>query len=303
LVSELKDRAQAAEDAVNRIDVPLTHHLGLADLVKITFRQMGEHHVDAFAGNLAYRALFSLFPFAVFLLSLLGIFNATGLVDSIIKDLSPALPSQATALLTLVMHGVTRSHSAGAFTVGAVISIVVAVWGISGGFRAVMEAMNVMYGVRERRPFWKRYLISIALAFGFSVIMLGGLVLIIAGPPIADAVASHLGFGAAFESAWAIVQWPVMLLFVMLVVAAVYYYAPDVRQRFRFISAGAITAVGLWLLFSLLFTLYVDTLARYNTTYGTLAGIVIFLIYLYYSGLILLIGAEMDHVIAEHGRR
>jgi membrane protein len=303
LVSGLKRRAHRASAAANRVKVPLTQRLGLVDFFALTWKQVEEDHVGAFAGNLAFHAMFALFPFLVFVLSLLGLFHATGLVDSVINQISPALPGQAVSLLRSVMHSVTKTHASGALTASAVISIVVAMWGVSGGFRAVMEAMNVMYNVKDRRAWWKRYLISIGLATVVTAIMAGALVLVIGGPPIGEAVARRLGAGAGFQWVWNILQWPVLLFFVLLVSATVYTVAPDIEQPFRFATAGALLSVSLWLLFSVLFTLYVNTLATYNRTFGTLAGIAIFLIYLYYSGFIMLLGAEMDQVIEEHARQ
>ena len=146
--------AQKAEEAGNEVPVPLTRRrLGLVELLKRTFKEVGEDHLGAFAGNLTYKTLFALFPFFVFLLSLLGLFGAEGLVDTLIGYVNEVLPPTATQFLQDQLLGVARSRAESAFTVGAIVSILLALWGVSGALRSIMEAMNVMYEVEEDRPF------------------------------------------------------------------------------------------------------------------------------------------------------
>jgi membrane protein len=301
--SLVKKAQQTAEDAageVNKVDVPLTRRLGLADFIKLLFKEMGSDHVGAFAGNLAYNALFALFPFAIFLLSLLGIFHATSLVNTMISRISGSLPPDAVGLIRQNILTVAQSHASGAFTVSAIIALLLALYGVSGAFRAVIEATNVVYNVTDRRPIWKRYLISIGLALSSAILLIGALVLALFGPAIGRTVANHVGLGDAFTLTWNIVQWPVLLVFVLIAFALIYYFAPDVEQEFRFMSPGAIVAVVLWVIFSGLFSLYVNNFGSYNKTYGTLAGLVILLLFMYYSGMILLMGAEMNQIIEQH---
>ena len=300
IVTEVKERAGDVEDSVNRIDVPMTERLGLADFGKTLFKRMGTHNLGAFAGNLAYSAIFAIFPFLIFLVSLLGLFHATSLVNTMIAHAGAAMPSDAIKLLRSINTSITKSSATGAFTVGAIISIVAALWGVSGAMRAVMNAMNVMYGVRDSRPFWKQYLISIALSLVVTVLLVAALVLVVAGPIIGGALANALGVGVYFQWAWNVVQWPVLLLFVLAAFALIYYWCPDVKQKFTFLTPGAVGALGLWLLFSLLFSLYVNNFGSYNKTYGALAGAAIFLLYTYYSATILLLGALANRIIEEH---
>src|SRR3712207_2027341 len=157
-----------------------------------------------------------------------------------------------------------------------------------------MEAMNVMYEIEEARPFWKQLLISVFLSLGVAFLLLVALGLVVFGPEIGGAVADVVGLGSVFQIVWNIVQWPVLLFLVVFAFALVYYYAPDVEQRFRWISPGSVVAVVMWLVFSLLFSLYVNNFGSYNATYGSLAGIVILMLYIYYSSLIMLIGAELN---------
>jgi membrane protein len=289
-----------AEETGNEVEVPMAQNLGLVELLKRLAKEIQEDHLAAFAGNLTYKGLFALFPFFVFLLSLLGIFGAPQLLGDLIDRAGSVLPPGAVGFLEDQLLAIAGSKAQGAFTVGAVVSILLALWGVSGAFRSVMEAMNVMYEIEEDRPFWKLLLISIFLSLGVAVLLLSALVLVVFGPEIGGAVADAVGLGSVFNLVWNIVQWPVLIFLVVLAFALIYYYAPDVEQRFRWISPGSIVAVLLWLLFSLIFSVYVERSGSFNATYGSLAGIVILMLYIYYSSFIMLVGAQLNQVIEEH---
>src|SRR5918993_1860278 len=271
-----------AESKGNEVEVPVAENLGLVDFFKLTYKEMNEDHVMAFAGNLTYKGLFAIFPFFTFLLSLLGLFNATDLVNTMVDKLSSIAPQSATKFIEGQLLSITQSQAESAFTVGAIISILLALWGISGAFRSVMEAMNVMYEVEEDRPFWKVYGLSIFMSLAVIVLL--------------------VGLGSVFATVWSIVQWPVVALVVLFAFALIYYFAPAAKQRFRWISPGSIVAFAFWLAFSLLFSLYASTFGgdSYNETYGSLAGVIVLMLYVYYSALIMLVGAEMNQVIEWH---
>jgi membrane protein len=162
----------------------------------------------------------------------------------------------------------------------------------------VMEAMNVMYEVEEDRPFWKVYGISIFLSLGVAVLILVALVLVVFGFDIGDAIANTVGLGSVFEVVWKIAQWPVLIGIVLFAYALVYYFAPDVEQRFTFVSPGSIAAVVIWLLFSVAFSLYVNRFGSFGA-YGSIAGIIVLMLYIYYSSFIMLVGAQMNQVIED----
>jgi membrane protein len=291
-----------AESKGNEVEVPVAENLGLVDFAKLTYEEMSEDHVMAFAGNLTYKALFAVFPFFTFLLSLLGIFKATDLVKTMVDELSGVAPQAATDFIEKQLLGITQSQAESAFTFGAIISILLALWGVSGAFRSVMEAMNVMYEVEEDRPFWKVYGLSIFMSLAVAVLLIGALVLVVFGESIGVTVADLVGLGTVFATIWSIVQWPVVALVVLFAFALIYYFAPAAKQRFRWISPGSVLAFAFWLIFSLLFSLYASTFggSSYNETYGSLAGVIILMLYVYYSALIMLVGAEMNQVIEWH---
>jgi membrane protein len=291
-----------AESKGNEAEVPGAQNLGVVDFVKLTYKEIDEDHVMAFAGNLTYKGLFAVFPFFTFLLSLLGIFNATDLVTTMLNKLSGVAPQSAIEFIKGQLLSITQSQAQSAFTFGAIISILLALWGVSGAFRSVMEAMNVMYEVEEDRPFWKVYGISIFMSLAVVVLMIGALVLVVFGQSIGVTVADLVGLGSVFATVWSILQWPIVACVVLFAFALIYYFAPAAKQKFRWISPGSILAFVFWLIFSLLFSLYASTLggSSYNETYGSLAGVIVLMLYVYYSALIMLVGAEMNQVIEWH---
>ena len=289
-----------AEQKGNQAEVPLARDLGLVDFFKLTFKEVSEDHVSAFAGNLTYKTLFAIFPFFTFLLSLLGLFNATSLVNDMIDYLSGVMPGSATQFIKTQLLSITQSQAESAFTLGAILSIALALWGVSGAFRSIMEAMNVMYEVEEDRPFWKVYGLSIFMSLAVIILMLSAFGIVIFGGSVGGGLAGVIGLGNVFETAWSIVQWPIVACIVLFTFALIYFFAPAAKQKFTWISPGAVLAFVFWLLFSLLFSFYVGNFGSYSASYGSLAGVIILMLYTYYSALIMLIGAEMNQVIEWH---
>jgi len=163
-----------------------------------------------------------------------------------------------------------------------------------------MEAMNVMYEVEEDRPAWKMYGISIFISLAVVVLMLTAFGIVIFGGSVGGGLAGFIGLEGAFTTVWSIVQWPIVACIVLFTFAIIYFFAPAAKQRFRWISPGAFLAFAFWLLFSLLFSFYVGNSGSYSATYGSLAGIIILMLYIYYSAFIMLLGAEMNQVIEWH---
>ena len=289
-----------AEQKGNEAEVPVAENLGIVQFFKLTFKEVSEDHVMAFAGNLTYKALFAIFPFFTFLLSLLGLFNATDLVNTMLDKASGVLPPGAFDFIEEQLLSITRSQAESAFTLAAIISILLALWGVSGAFRSVMEAMNVMYEVDEDRPAWKKYGISIFISLAVIVLMLTALGIVVFGSTVGGGLAEVVGLGSVFQTLWSIIQWPILALVVLFAFAVVYYFGPAAKQTWRWISPGSILAFVFWLVFSLLFSFYVGNFGSYNETYGSLAGVILLMLYIYYSAVIMLLGAEMNQVIEWH---
>ena len=291
---------EKAEDKGNEVAIPRTQRLGLVDFFKLTFKEVSEDHVAAFAGNLTYKALFALFPFFTFLISLLGIFNATNLVDQMVNYLEGVAPGTVTRFIESQLTPIAESQAESTFTFAAIISIALALWGVSGAFRSIMEAMNVMYEVEEDRPAWKVYGISVFISLAVVALMITAFGIVIFGSSVGGGLADLVGLGLVFQAVWKIVQWPIVACVVLFTFAIIYFFAPAAKQRFTWISPGAVLAFVFWLLFSLAFSYYVGNFGSYSATYGSLSSVIILMLYIYYSAFIMLIGAEMNQVIEWH---
>lgn len=291
---------QDIDQSLNRVRVPLTCTLGVSDLVKRTFTQAGQDYVPAFAASLTYRALFATFPFTVFLLSLLGIFQATNLVDELLNRVEFAVPPSVLEVIREQLQSIAKSQQVGAFRLGAAVSILAALWGMSSAFHSVMQAMNIMYKVEDHRPLWKQYLISMSMSLAAVALLISASVLVVFGPSIGGAIADSVGLGPIFQWTWNILQWPVLIGFVLLAFALVYYFAPDVKQEFRFITPGSVVAVALWLTFTLLFLAFVNIFNPFRKAYGALAGFATHMLFMYYVSYIVLLGAELNQIVEEH---
>lgn len=288
------------ERAANGIELPMTRGLGIADLLRQTSARAEEHHLRAFAAGLAYRALFATFAFAVFLLSLLSVLRADEFVNELLAQVSVAMPRSVFLFIRDQLLAITRDRAQPVYTVSGGVAVAAALWSGSNAFRDVVDAMNVMYRVRDARRPWKVRLISSGLSVAVFGLSVGAVVLVIFGRRIGGFIADAIGLETAFRWFWNVAQWPVLIAFILLAFALVYYYAPDVEQDFRFITPGSLMGVMMWLLFTGVFLLFVNGVGLYGEVYGALAGLVIHMLYTYYTSYILLLGAQMNQVIEEH---
>jgi virulence factor BrkB len=183
--------------------------------------------------------------------------------------------------------------------------VLAALWAGSNGMASVMTALNAAYDVEDTRAWWKRRLLSIVLTFGFALFIITALVLIVFGPRIGEAVANRLGLGTLFSVAWNILYLPVVIFFVLVGIALVYYLAPAAKQHWHWVTPGSVVALVLWLAMSYGLRLYVSNFADYGATYGSIGGVILLMLWLYLTGVVLLVGAEInaeiEHAAAERG--
>ena len=166
---------------------------------------------------------------------------------------------------------------------------------------AIIDALNRAYDVEDGRPWWKQRLTAILLTMGVALFLVVSAVLVVAGPELAEFVAGRAGLGNAFAWTWKILQWPAVLALVATAIGLIYYFAPDVDQDFVWITPGSLLATLLWLAGSLAFRFYVVNFGSYNETYGSLGGVIVFLIWLWISNIAVLLGAELNSEL-ERGR-
>jgi len=174
-----------------------------------------------------------------------------------------------------------------------------ALWTASAGVRSTMLAMNKAYDVKEGRPAWKRIPLSVFYTIGIALMLLSAAALMLVGPQVMGWLAGWVGLEQLIVILWTWLRWPLAVLLLILVVATIYYVAPDVEQRFHFITPGSVLAVLVWIAASLGFGFYVRNFANYDATYGSVGAIIVMLLYFFISAAVLLFGAEMNAVI-EH---
>jgi membrane protein len=255
--------------------------------------EFGQDECTDLAAALTYYAVLSLFPALLALVSLLGVVGQSESTTKAMLDLVRQLgQTNAADQLRGPIEEMTRSHVAG---LGLVLGIVGALWAASGYVGAFGRAMNRIYGVAEGRPVWKlrpvQLVVTVVLVLLTALVLVG---LVVSGP-VAHSVGDLVGAGSTLVTIWNVLKWPVILFVVVLIVALLYYATPNIRQpRFRWISVGAVIAILAWVVGSVLFGFYVSHFGSYNKTYGSLAGVVVFLLWLWLTNVALLLGAEVD---------
>jgi len=285
-------------------DRPSPWNLGgltVRELGRRVWSEIWEDEVTDRAAALAYYFLFALFPTLLFLTVLLGLLPLPGLMDRLLQYGDQALPSDAASIVRRTWAEIARGARGGLLSIG----VLTALWAASNGMASVMGALNAAYDVKDERPWLKRRLLAILLTFGFALFILAALVLLVFGPHIGAAVAGQLGLGALFTSLWIVINIPIVIFCGLVGIALVYYLAPAVEQHWRWVTPGSVVALGLWLVTSWGLRLYVARFGDYNATYGSIAGIMLLMLWLYLTGVILLIGAEInaeiEHAAALHG--
>lgn len=278
-------------------DIPLSWR----DLIKRTVKDSIEDDCLGLAAQLAYYFFLSLFPAILFLIALASFFPLTNLLDEITRTLRPFAPAEVLAFLQDQLQRVSNSDSTGVLTLGFVLAI----WSSSAAMVAIISTLNRAYDIEEGRPWWKVRLAAIGLTVALAVMILLSFSLIVAGPTIAEYLASAFGLGAVFEWGWKILQWPLVFFLVTTAVGFVYYFGPDAEQDWVWITPGAVAGTLLWLLASLAFKLYVSSFTDYNATYGAVGAVIVLLLWFYISALAILVGAELNAEIehaSPHGK-
>jgi membrane protein len=269
--------------------------LSAQQLARRVYRRVSEDEILDRAAGLSYYFAFALLPSLLFLTVLVGLLPFPDLMDQLLGYADRMLPGDAASLLRKTLAEIVSGASGGLLSIG----VVAALWAASSGMLSIMTALNVAYRVGEQRPWWTSRLIAIGLTVGFSLFTLTALLLLVFGGRIGEAVARQVGLGPLFTLAWTLLQWPVVLFLALTGLALVYYLAPAAGRRWHWITPGAAFALGAWLVMSSALKLYVTYFANYNATYGSIGGVILLMLWLYVSGLALLVGAEIDSAVDE----
>ena len=265
-----------------------------------TFREFSKDQCTDLAAALTYYSVLSLFPAIIAILSLVGLVGqGPKTVDTLLGILSDVGAGSAADTVEPTLMSLSQTPGAG---LALVLGLAAALWSASGYVGSFGRAMNRVYEIREGRPIWKlrpvMLLITLVTVLLVVVVALG---LVISGR-VAEAVGNAIGLGSTVVTVWNIAKWPVLLMVVVLIVALLYYATPNVQQpKFRWISVGALVAIVIWVAASAGFGFYVASFSSYNKTYGSLGGIIVFLLWLWFTNVALLFGAELDAEL-ERGR-
>ena len=290
----VRERTTPAPDAPEKPESP-------TDLGRAGWRFTGKAALAEFqrdqctdlAAALTYYSVLSVFPAILALVSLLGVFGQGQATTNAMLDVLERLgQDQVAALLEEPIKAMSTSQTAG---ITLVIGLGGALWGASGYVGAFGRSLNRIYQVAEGRPVWKLRPVVLLITLGLVVMAALVLVGLAVSGPIAQAIGDAVGLGDESRQIWNLAKWPVILAIVVVMVAVLYYATPNVKQpKFRWISVGSAVAIGIWVVASLGFGFYVSNFSKYNALYGSVGGIIVFLLWLWLTNLALLLGAEVD---------
>jgi membrane protein len=268
-------------------------------VMKRAGKEFKHDNLTVLAAALTYYGILSIVPGLIVLFAILGLLGSNTTHHLVQQVQSVAPGSSAHFVRTLIKQAQADKKDAG---IGAVVAILIALWSASGYVGAFRKASNIIYGIGEGRPLWKTLPLRFGVTIVAVVILVVAAVITVVSGPIAKQVGDSIGAGSTAVLVWNIVKWPVLFLLVSLLLAILFWASPNAKQGgFRWISPGGIIATVGWVAVSGLFALYVVNFSSYNKTYGSLAGVVIFLVWLWLTNIALLFGAEVNAEL-DHGR-
>jgi membrane protein len=260
--------------------------------IRLLWGKIFDDDVFGRAAQLAYYWFFSLFPLLIFLTALLAYLPIPRKLDYWLGALDNVLPVEAYKLVDRTFHEIV-SHQRGRLLS---FSIVVALWASSAGMEAIIGSINRAYRTATLRPWWREKLLSIWLTLGLAVFVLAALSLIFFGESLGMTIARYFGLGAMFKTAFAVAQWPLVSILILIAVDLIYYFAPNFKHKWKWFTPGAVFAVVCWLLISFGFRYYVSRFGNYSATYGALGGVMMLMLWFYLTGVAILIGGEINAI-------
>jgi YihY family inner membrane protein len=259
--------------------------------VKRTLREFQVDNLKDWAAALTYYSVLSIFPALLVLISLLDL-AGQGTIQTLLDNLGQVAPGSVNQILEGAINNLRQTRGSAGLL--ALAGLAVALWSASNYIAAFMRASNAIYDVPEGRPVWKTLPIRIAVTVVVMVLLAASAVAVVATGGLADRIGRLLGLGSAVVTAWDLVKWPVLLLLISFLFALLYWASPNAKQGFRWVTPGGILAVVVWVAASVAFAIYVANFGSYNKTYGSLASVIIFLVWLWLSNTAILLGAELN---------
>jgi len=260
-----------------------------------TYGDVVRNHTLQMAAALAYYFVLSLFPALIFSSAVVAYLPVPDLFNQALALLARFLPADAMGLVRRVLADVVSPNKGTFLSLG----ILGTLWAASGGFAATIEALNIAYDVRDDRPFWKTRVLAVGLAFLTGTLMLVALSVMVVGPRFGGWLAGRVHLSELFVLLWPYIHWTVAAAFTILAIEALYFLAPNLKQRFRATLPGAVVAVSCWIGLSYLLGIYFRHFGNFNKTYGTLGAAVALMVWLYWTGFAMLVGAELNQELAK----
>lgn len=273
--------------------------LPFKELGKRTFKEFKDDEVTEMAAGVAYHAIFAIPPMIVFLITMAALVSQVTSVDvagRLLDVIDRSAPADTQELLRGLVESAIQNVSGGAASFGVLLSAAIALWSGSNGVSTIIRAFNRAYDVDEDRPFIKKKLVSIGLTVLMGVLVILAFTLFVFGQQLGNWVAEQVGLGSAFELTWNILRWPLAVVFIMFLLAVLYYLGPNVEQSFKWISPGSVLATLLWIAIVFGMKIYL-TFSNPGSAYGALGGVVVLLFFLYLTAIAFLVGAEVNAVL------
>ncbi len=261
--------------------------------LKELYRETVDDDILNGAAVLGFYLMLAIFPAMIFVLAVIPYLPIANVDQAIMDLLRQALPASAADMFTGVVQGVTQEQRGGLLSFG----LLAALWATSTGMYAIMQQLNITYGVDEGRGFLRARLVAIALSLLFVVLVLGGFSLIVLGGQIQEWLGSRFGIGDALLAFSTVFRWVIILAALLLAFSLIYYLAPNVKQRFKFITAGSVVGVVVLLVASLAFAWYTQNFGNYAATYGSVGAVIVLMMWLFIAGLAILFGSEINVLI------
>ena len=268
---------------------------GIKNALSRTYGDVVRNHTTQMAAALSYYFVLSLFPALIFLSAAVAYLPVPDLFGQALSLMARFIPPDSMGLVRRILADVVTPNR-GAFLSFGILG---ALWAASGGFSAAIEALNVAYDVQDDRPFWKTRPLAVGLALAIGGLLLLTLAVMIVGPRFGEWLASRVHLSNVFVFLWPFIHWSIAIAFTILAVEALYYLAPNVKQRFLATLPGAMLAVGCWIALSYLLGFYFRHFANFNKTYGTLGAGIALMVWLYWTGFAILVGAELNCELAK----
>jgi membrane protein len=272
--------------------------LSLRELGRRTYLRSFENDILARSAELSYYFVFALVPTLLFLTTLLGLLPSFDLMAQLMSYADRVLPRDAASLVKRTLGGVVSGASGGLLSVGVLAALI----GASSGMLSIMTALNAAYGIADPRAWWEKRLIAIVLTVGFGVFFLTAMLLLVFGGRIGETVGDWVGLGPGAALTWRLLQWPVVIGLGLTGLTLVYHLAPATERGWRGVTPGAVVALASWIVMSLGLRFYVNYFGSFNATYGSIGGVMLLMLWLYWSGVALLVGAEIDSAIERAAR-